>query len=214
MPALSTQPPGRRTHTASRATPRLAQSGSLTLGNQTLGPQGQSYTPVARVVALIDSNGNVNSTTGLYNVFSQNNPRGAYTADGTNIYVSGQGNGPTQLTSSNNAGSPTAITSTGKLVITTGETNGINNSVVGGTNTINLSPEGFFFANSTTMYVADSGNGKQNSATSALGDGGLQKWSLINGTWVLDYTLATGLSLVANPARQFERYRRPPLALL
>jgi hypothetical protein len=63
----------------------LAQSGSLT---------GQSYTPVARVVALIDANGNVNSSTALYNVFNTNNPRSVYSADGmTAAYVSGQGSG-------------------------------------------------------------------------------------------------------------------------
>src|ERR1700734_417847 len=60
----------------------LGQSGSLT---------GQSYTAVPRVVALIDANGNVNSTTALFNVFNANTPRSAYTADGVNIYVSGQG---------------------------------------------------------------------------------------------------------------------------
>ncbi len=60
----------------------LAQSGSLT---------GQSYIPVPRVVALIDANGNVNSSTALYNIFNGNNPRSTYTADGVNIYVSGQG---------------------------------------------------------------------------------------------------------------------------
>ena len=38
----------------------LAQSGSLL---------GQGYIPVSRVVALIDWNGNVNSTTALYGVF-------------------------------------------------------------------------------------------------------------------------------------------------
>lgn len=69
------------------ATPNaaLAQSGSLT---------GQGYTPVPRVVALIDAYGNVNSATALYNVFDNNNPRSAYTIDGTSmVYVSGQGTG-------------------------------------------------------------------------------------------------------------------------
>ena len=68
------------------ATPNaaLAQSGSLT--NQS------TYTPVARVATLIDSNGNVNSTTGLFNIFDNNNPRSAYTANGATVYVSGQGN--------------------------------------------------------------------------------------------------------------------------
>jgi hypothetical protein len=244
----------------------LAQSGSLT---------GQSYTPVARVAALIDSNGNVNSSTAVYNFANTNNPRSAYAVtgtNGTNIYISGQGasgdatggvfvtrigttnnsptsitgadagsgasqdtrvvqvyNGqlyvsadsksgatnrsylgtlgtgtptttigaPTQLPSSNNASpTPVAVTSTGKLTLTAGETNGINSAG----QQINLSPESYFFANSTTLYVADSGDGKQTSATSTLGDGGLQKWSLVGGTWELDYTLAAGLGLVENTA--------------
>jgi Divergent InlB B-repeat domain len=63
----------------------LAQSGSLT---------GQSYTPIARTLALIDQNGNVNSSTGLFNIFNGNNPRSVFTADGANIYVSGQGTSP------------------------------------------------------------------------------------------------------------------------
>ena len=63
----------------------LGQSGSLT---------GQSYTAVPRVVALIGQNGSVNSSTALYNVFNANNPRSAYTVDGTSFYVSGQGNYP------------------------------------------------------------------------------------------------------------------------
>src|SRR5262249_16863481 len=62
----------------------LAQSGSLA---------GAGYTPVPRVVALIDPYGNVNSSTGLFNVFNTNNPRSVYTDDGTNIYISGQGTG-------------------------------------------------------------------------------------------------------------------------
>lgn len=244
----------------------LAQSGSLT---------GQSYTPVARVATLIDAYGNVNSTTGLYNIYDNNNPRSAYTANGTSVYVSGQGNSdatggvfysavgainnspttitgtdagsgnsqdtrdvqivngqlyvsvdskagstnrsyvgtlgsgtptsacvassgcpPTQLSSSNNAATPVAVTSTGKLVLTAGETNGINSAG----QQINLSPENYWFANSTTLYVADSGDGKQTSATSTLGDGGLQKWSLVSGVWQLDYTLSMGLDLVENPA--------------
>jgi PEP-CTERM motif len=71
-------------------------------------------------------------------------------------------------------------------------------------NQIYLSPENYFFANSTTLYVADSGNpkGDNNGGTKSnplpqgLSDGGLQKWSLVNGSWVLDYTLSLGLNLV------------------
>jgi hypothetical protein len=233
----------------------LGQSGSLT---------GQSYTAVPRVVALIDSNGNVDSSTALYNIFNANNPRSAYTANGTSFYVSGQGTsgdntggvfyttlGSSSATSitGNDAGSgasqdtrevqiyngqlyvstdskdgstnrsyigtlgtgtPTTVanggngptqlpgtgTSTGKYTITAATTNGINSPG----QQINLSPENYYFANSTTLYVADSGDGKQTSATSSTGDGGLQKWTLntVTGQWTLDYTISAGLGLVAN----------------
>ena len=63
---------------------QLAQTGSLT---------GQSYFPVPRVLTLIDANGNVNSSTGVYNVFNTNNPRSAFTANGSTAYISGQGSG-------------------------------------------------------------------------------------------------------------------------
>nr|WP_294524245.1 PEP-CTERM sorting domain-containing protein [uncultured Rhodopila sp.] len=53
-------------------------------------------------------------------------------------------------------------------------------------------PFGLFFANSTTLYVADEGTG--DAADVGLGShAGLEKWSLVGGTWQLDYTLQTGL---------------------
>ena len=44
-----------------------------------------------------------------------------------------------------------------------------------------LSPEEFFFANATTLYIADSGAPKngQTGAAAGLGDGGLQKWTYV-----------------------------------
>ncbi len=65
----------------------LGQTTSLTAGNQT----GTIYTTVPRVVALIGSNGGVNTSTALTGVFNTNNPRSAVTVDGTSFYVSGQG---------------------------------------------------------------------------------------------------------------------------
>ena len=235
----------------------LGQSGSMT---------GQTYTPVPRVVALIDANGDLDSTTALYNIFNGNNPRSIYTADGINLYVSGQGNSPdttggvffttlgsgsataiTGLDTSSNTlaqdtrdvqinfntldisvdskegsnaardfigtlGSPASTslynsgagptqlpgfaTSSGKVTITSGAPNTGNGLNAG--KQINISPNNYFFANSSTLYVADGGAPKNNSASSSLGDGGLQKWSLVSGSWVLDYTLAAGLNLVAN----------------
>jgi DNA/RNA endonuclease G (NUC1) len=246
----------------------LAQSGSLT---------GAAYTPVPRVVALIDPYGNVNSSTGLYNVFNTNNPRSVYTDDGMNLYISGQGTGndltggvfyatlgsssATAITgataNSNNpppatiaqdtrdvqifggqlyaaidtkegtgsnrdyigtlgpaGGPPTAAVGapvrlpgfgnnggTGKLTISPASTNGINSNG----QEINLSPVGYFFANATTLYVADSGQPKNDSVTNdsngvTLGNGGLQKWVFSSGTWSLAYTLGlqNGLPLVTN----------------
>ena len=77
------------------------------------------------------------------------------------------------------------------VTLANGQGNGI--SVSG---KVNISPENFFFADASTLYVADAGQPKQG----GLGDGGLQKWSLLGTTWVLDYTLSSGLNLVANTA--------------
>ncbi len=58
----------------------------------------------------------------------------------------------------------------------------------------NSYPFGIFFANSTTLYVADEGDGvAADAATSTTA--GLQKWSLVGTTWQEDYVLQNGLSL-------------------
>ena len=55
-------------------------------------------------------------------------------------------------------------------------------------------PFGIWFANSTTLYVADEGDGtKADAATSQTA--GLQKWTLVNGSWTLAYVLQNGLNL-------------------
>ena len=78
--------------------------------------------------------------------------------------------------------------------------NGVNNGRLN--TTVYLSPEDYFFASdgiNQFMYVADSGNPKNGNTNRAqLGDGGLQKWELINGTWVLLYDIYAGLGLVKN----------------
>lgn len=58
----------------------------------------------------------------------------------------------------------------------------------------NIYPFGIWFANATTLYVADEGDGvAADAATSKYA--GLQKWTLANGTWQLDYVLQNGLNL-------------------
>jgi hypothetical protein len=54
----------------------------------------------------------------------------------------------------------------------------------------NFTPFAVFFANATTMYVTDEGSGN---ATDATTHAGLEKWSLVSGTWQLDYVLTNGL---------------------
>ncbi len=94
------------------------------------------------------------------------------------------GAGPTMLPGFGNSGG------TGKVTLTAQTGNGV--TPVG--DEINLSPESFFFANSTTLYVADAGQPKNDSAANnPLGDGGLQKWTFDGKKWVFDYTLSDGI---------------------
>ena len=127
----------------------LAQSGSLT---------GQTaYTPIPRVITLVDAFGNVNSTTPVFNVFNTNNPRSIYTATGASAYISGQGSGSdntggvfyTAIGSPNSA--PTPITG----LDTTG-------------NTISQDTRNVQIYNNT-LYVSVDTKGGSNSARSYIG---------------------------------------------
>ena len=83
------------------------------------------------------------------------------------------------------------------ITLSAATVNGVNNARLG--NFVYLSPEQFFLASPTVLYVTDSGQPKSGSANAgALGEGGLQKWILVNGTWTLAYDLVNGLNLVNN----------------
>jgi hypothetical protein len=64
-------------------------------------------------------------------------------------------------------------------------------------------PFGIWFANDKTLYVCDEGDGtlvtpavNGNVADAAtLATAGLQKWSLVNGAWQMDYVLQNGLNI-------------------
>jgi hypothetical protein len=65
-----------------------------------------------------------------------------------------------------------------------------------------LYPFGMWFANENTLYVCDEGDGNLETPVNgnvagpeALQDGGLQKWSKVNGTWQMDYVLQNGLNI-------------------
>jgi hypothetical protein len=141
----------------------LAQSGSLT---------GQSYTPVARVLALIDAYGNVNSATALYNVFNTNNPRSAYTVDGiSSFYVSGQGSGCDET-----GGvflSPIGAPNTAPTAITGSDANGTSTCIgSGGPATIAQDTRFVQIYNGTLYVSVDSTEGKSfnRSMIGSLGD--------------------------------------------
>jgi hypothetical protein len=254
-------------------TTSLTQAAQIAANAAANNPTGPVYTTVPRVVALIGTTGNVDTSTALTGVFNTNNPRSVATVDGSSFYVSGQGaskTDPTQgvfyatkgattataidnstdtrVVSIVNAGSgntlyvsrdynppgsgaqnntnvssltnasgglPTSsagLVSThitppasplssggnnGSINLTLGTENGVNNSRVG--SFVYLSPEQYFFASPTVMYVADSGQPKNgNAGKAALAEGGLQKWVLTGGVWTLEYDLVSGLNLVNN----------------
>jgi hypothetical protein len=54
----------------------------------------------------------------------------------------------------------------------------------------NFTPFAVLFANATTMYVTDEGSGN---SVDVAQHAGLQKWTLVGGTWQLDYVLTNGL---------------------
>jgi hypothetical protein len=60
---------------------------------------------------------------------------------------------------------------------------------------------GLWFANDSTLYIADAGNGTTTfsggtyTAAAAQNLAGIQKWSRVNGTWTYQYTLQSGLGL-------------------
>jgi len=60
-----------------------------------------------------------------------------------------------------------------------------------------LVPFGFWFADDTTVYVADEGNPNTDANGNLIADplAGLQKWKLVSGAWKLKYTLSAGLGL-------------------
>jgi hypothetical protein len=65
-------------------------------------------------------------------------------------------------------------------------------------------PFGIWFANATTLYVADEGNGTTGTTVAnfynpaaAQTTAGLQKWILVSGKWQMAYTLTNGLGLGA-----------------
>jgi len=122
-----------------------------------------------------------------------NNFRGLTIFNNTLFVTKGSGgNGIDTVYQVGNAGTlPTPSTAASTQItilpgfpVTLAKTAGIND----------IYPFGIWFANANTLYVADEGDGVVADAAKST-KAGLQKWSLVNGTWQLDYVLQNGLNL-------------------
>ncbi len=176
---------------------------------------GSASATVNRVVARVDALGNVDTSTALAAAFDANNVRGAASADGTGFWVAGAG-GKTggvwfvllgaragvqvaanpasvrwplifggQLFASASSGAFVNVFTVGTgLPQIAGQT---NVSLPGMPTTGSSSPYAYALfdldptvAGNDTLYVADD--------RAAASGGGVQKWSLANGTWTLGPT--------------------------
>lgn len=164
-----------------------------------------------RVVARIALDGTIDSSTALTDAYSASNIRSAVSVDGTQFWTSGNAsaaNGPGVRFTTFGATTSTQISATllnvrvlnifdNQLYASSasGAFQGVSTAGVGlplaSGETITLLPGfptasgpsayDFFFADASTLYVADD---------RTSGAGGIQKWALSGGTWSLQYTLA------------------------
>ena len=162
---------------------------------------------VPRVVGEVSYDGTVDTTTALKDFASASNPRSAATTDGTNLWVAGGAGGPRYTT--RGATNSTSLNSTfanlrqvtalgGQLYASTQSGSNLLNTVGAGMPTnagqaisalpgfpTNSSPNAFFMADLTadgtndTLYVADESSG-------------LQKFSLVGGTWTAAGIVGSG----------------------
>lgn len=168
---------------------------------------------INRVVALVNYQGIINTSTSFIDGYVTNNVRSAVTVDGTGFWVSGTGSSNTggvryiTLGGSTSTQVSTSVVNTrivsifnGQLIVSSSSGAFLGISKVGNglptgsgetiTNTINTlsgsSSYGFVYNSDTTVcYIADD---------RALPNGGVQKWTNSGGVWTLAYTLNTGLT--------------------
>ena len=166
---------------------------------------------VPRVIARIDRNGIIDTTTTLGTAFSGANIRSATSVDGMQFYSTGSNSGvqysllgstsATQISSIAPTSLRVANIQNGQLYVSaaSGTFHGIGTVGSGVPTTGGQVPAllpgfptgagpssyGFYFANPSTVYVADD--------RSVGAGGGIQKWVFGGGNWTLAYTLNTGL---------------------
>ena len=170
-------------------------------GNGNGSTQTTANTGVQFLTAATSNGGlGTNTQVGSYSITQQgyavdktakdNNFRGETVYNNT-LYVS-KGSG------SNGIDTAYQVGTTGSLP--TGSSNPITvlpgfNTGLAKTDTDGPHPFGMWFANASTLYVADEGSGASTDfgATPTTQAGGLDKYSLVNGVWQLDYELKGSL---------------------
>jgi hypothetical protein len=161
---------------------------------------------VSRIIGVVNSNANINTTTALTDFASGSNPRAGCSTDGTDLWVCGGAGGARYTTISSTTSTQLSTTVSNlrginifdnQLYTTSGSgsyrlaTIGTGLPTTSGQTITNLpgfpttgSPYGFFFADLSpsvpgpeVVYVADDG-------------GNLQKYSLVSGSWIANGAIA------------------------
>jgi predicted extracellular nuclease len=175
----------------------------------TAGLAGTSGTTVARVVGRVDVAGNVDTTTGLSDLASGNNPRGAASSNGFDLWVSGGAGGVRYATlgASTSTQLSTTVTNIRAVEIFDGQlyssdssgtavrlgTVGAGLPTTSGQSIVNLpgipssagSPYAFFFADLDGLVPG------VDTLYVADDGAGIQKYSLVSATWTLNGTVGT-----------------------
>lgn len=172
---------------------------------------------VNRVVARVDFNSIVDSSTAISDAFSANNPRGVATEDGSQYWVTGSNSGVRNIAHAGGvttqiATAPTNIRNVniqnGQLYISSGSggfsgisevgsgapnTSGQTTTLLPGFASVSgLSIYDFTFVGANTLYCADD----------SAGNLGLQKWTFDGTQWSKQYQITAGLP-VNGRVRQF-----------
>ncbi len=171
---------------------------------------GTAAATTPRVVGRIDGNGTIDTSTALTDFATGNNPRAAYSTDGTSLWVVGGAGGVRTATLGGSTSTQISTTLTnlrqvaafdGQLYVSTSSGSAVRIGSVGvglpttsGQTITNLpgyptsgSPYAFQLvdlsasvAGVDTLYVAEDSNG----------GGQIQKWSLVGGSWVARGTIS------------------------
>jgi hypothetical protein len=166
---------------------------------------------VNRVVARVDMNGAVDSSTRINDAFSANNIRSGYTVDGTSFYASGANTGVVSVPLGN-SGASTLISTTftntrvlggfnGQLYLSSGASSlrlGAVGTVFPTTNVSTVGLPGFPTSGFGGFYAFSFGSNSQifmtNDVAIASG-GGVLQYDFNGSTWNLTSTITNGLTV-------------------